>query len=156
MAVRPRILAAPGLDDAAVTAAMGVVAPQLRAMAYARAVGATPAEIHTYRQTYSTRELMLIDGDFDAFDALAEAEVVSFATARAVGARAWLDREVGYHKTISNVAVPGVLGLTNPRTWDLQSADTEIGVAGALLRDQEGLALGTLCVIDDRPWVASR
>jgi uncharacterized protein len=128
VAVRPRILAAPGLDDAAVTAAMGVVATQLRAMAYARAEGATPAEIHTYRQTYSTRELMLIDGDFDAFDALAEAEVVSFATARAVGARAWLDREVGYHKTISNVAVPGVLGLTNPRTWDLQSADTEIGL----------------------------
>ncbi|MDZ4108143.1 MAG: phage tail sheath subtilisin-like domain-containing protein [Brevundimonas sp.] len=128
VAVRPRILAAPGLDDAAVTAAMGVVATQLRAMAYARAIGATPAEIYTYRQTYSTRELMLIDGDFNAFDALAEAEVVSFAAARAVGARAWLDREVGYHKTISNVAVPGVLGLTNPRTWDLQSADTEIGL----------------------------
>jgi phage tail sheath protein FI len=55
-------------------------------------------------------------------------DAVTYATARAVGLRAKIDREIGYHKTISNVPVPGVNGIISPRTWDLNSADTEMGL----------------------------
>ena len=126
--VRPRILGAPGLDVQAVTAALGVVAPKLNAFAYARSIGETTAEVAAYRAGFSARELVLIDRDFLAFDAGAAAEVQSYAVARAIGLRAKLDREVGYHKTISNVPVPGVIGIDKPRSWDLQSADTEMGL----------------------------
>lgn len=129
VAVRPAIFAAPGLDTPAVAAALGVLAGQLGGFAYAAAQGATPAEVHTYRQTFGQKELMLIDGDFTAFDVTAEDEVTSFATARAVGARAYLDgTPESYAKTISNVPVPGVTGIVAPRSWDLNSADTEMGL----------------------------
>lgn len=120
--VKPRILAAPGLDNAEVATELAVVATKLNGFAYAAAEGTTITAINTYRQTFGQRELMLIDGDFLTGDD------VSFATARAVGLRAWLDREVGYHKTISNVAVPGVTGVTVPRSWDLHSIDTDLGL----------------------------
>tara|TARA_R110002167_G_scaffold12963_4_gene54859 strand:- start:7668 stop:8834 length:1167 start_codon:yes stop_codon:yes gene_type:complete len=126
--VKPRILAAPGLDALDVLTAMSVVAQRVDGFAYGASVGATPVEIETYRTGLAARELMLIDGDFLAFDAVAEEESVSWATARAVGLRAQLDRDVGYHKTISNVVIPGVTGVTVPRSWDLHSVDTEMGL----------------------------
>lgn len=126
--VRPRIIAAPGLDVQAVTVALAAAAAQLGAIAYGSATGATPANVKTYRDNFAARELMLIDRNFLAFDSAAGAEDISFAVAHAVGVRAWLDREVGYHKTISNVPVPGVTGIDNPRSWDLHSADTDMGL----------------------------
>lgn len=131
LGVKPRIIAAPGLDTEAVATALGVLGAKLGAIAYAASIGDTPAEVATYRAKFSARELMLIDGDFLAFDpAAGEAGEIapSFATARAVGLRAYIDREVGYHKTISNVAVPGVSGIESPRSWDLNSAETDIGL----------------------------
>ena len=125
--VRPRIIACPGLDTQAVATALGVAAPQQNGFAYAAAIGDTPAEIQTYRDGFGVRELMLIDRDFKAVDGEGD-EVISYAAAHAIGLRAWLDREVGYHKTLSNVAVPGVTGIVSPRTWDFQSADTEMGL----------------------------
>lgn len=139
--VRPRILAAPGLDAQTVTVALAAAAAQLGAIAYASAFGATPANVKTYRDNFGVRELMLIDRDFRAFDASAGEEATSFAVAHAVGLRAWLDREVGYHKTISNVPVPGVLSIKNARPWDLFSTDTDMGlingadVTGLIRRD---------------------
>ncbi|MFN3931610.1 MAG: phage tail protein [Brevundimonas sp.] len=142
VAVRPVILAAPGLDTAAVAASLAILAGRLGGFAYASAGGGTPAEIDTYRQTFGAKELMLIDGDFIAFDAVAAEEVTSFATAHAVGLRAAIDQTAeGYAKTISNVPVPGVTGIVSPRSWDLSSADTEMGlingadVTGLIMRN---------------------
>lgn len=128
LGVRPRIIAAPGLDAHDVAVALAVLLPKLNAFGYAASVGATPTEISTYRAGFSARELMLIDGDFTALDTATSETSTSFAVARAIGLRAWLDREVGYHKTISNVPVPGVSGIVAPRIWDLQSPDTETGL----------------------------
>lgn len=44
--------------------------------------------------------------------------------ARALGLRAKLDNEVGWHKTLSNILVNGVLGLTKDIFWDLQDNAT--------------------------------
>lgn len=139
--VRPRILAAPGLDVQSVTTAAAVAAAALGAFAYGSAVGATPANVETYRANFSARELMLIDGDFRAFDEAAGEDAVSFAVAHAVGLRARIDREIGWHKTLSNVPFTGPSGIVSPRAWDLFSPETDMGlingadVTGLIRRD---------------------
>jgi phage tail sheath protein FI len=129
--VKPRIIGAPGLDTQAVTTAMIVIAQKLRAMAYAAAVGDTVTEAIAYRANFTARELMLIYPDFVAFDTSAEANVTSFGTARALGLRARIDTEQGFHKTISNVAVQGVVGLTKDVQFDVQDANCEANLLNA-------------------------
>lgn len=126
--VRPVVLGAPGLDTAAVTAALALLTGYVDGFGYAAAIGETPAEVQTYRQTFSADGLMLIDRDFSAFDTAAAEDAVSFAPAWAIGLRVLLDRTVGYHKTISNVAFTGPESIIDPRNWSEYSADTEMGL----------------------------
>ena len=124
--VTPRILVAPGIDTQPVATALAVVARKLRGMAY---VGAGPSaskeEAALYRMNFSERELMLIWPDFLAWNGSTAAP--AFATARAAGLRARIDQEQGWHKTLSNVAVAGVTGISRDVHWDLQSPDTDAG-----------------------------
>jgi len=119
--VRPRILGAPGLNTADATAALVVIAKKLRAFAYAAPVGETAAAVITERESYSARELMLIwpdtTNDFDG-DAIA----------RAMGLRARIDEEQGWHKTLSNVAMDGVTGIDRDLHFDLLDPSTPVGV----------------------------
>jgi Phage tail sheath protein FI len=119
--VRPRIIGCPGLDTAEVVAEMVVVAQKLRGMAYAAAVGADVAAAVTYRESFSARELMLIWPDTNSGFA---GDIV----ARAMGLRARIDEEQGWHKTISNVALNGVTGLAKDVHFDLLDSSTEAGV----------------------------
>lgn len=121
--VRPRIIGAPGLDNAAVAAEMIVVAQKLRGMAYAAAIGDDIAQATAYRDTFGARELMLIWPDTsEAIDF--EGDIV----ARALGLRARIDEEQGWHKTISNVTLNGVTGLSHDVHFDLLDPSTEAGV----------------------------
>jgi phage tail sheath protein FI len=43
------------------------------------------------------------------------------------GLRALLDETVGWHKSISNVAVTGPTGISEALTWDLEDPDTDVG-----------------------------
>jgi phage tail sheath protein FI len=119
--IRPRILGAPGLETAAVTAAMVVVAKRLRAMVYAAPEGDSEAAVILERANYSARELMLIWPEFSG-------EFEGDAVARALGLRARIDEEIGWHKTISNVAVSGVTGLTKDIHFDLLDPSTPAGL----------------------------
>ncbi|MGH6997906.1 MAG: phage tail sheath subtilisin-like domain-containing protein, partial [Phenylobacterium sp.] len=119
--VRPRIIGVPGLDTAAVAAAIGVILPKLNAFGYATCAGAdTVAEATTYRDTFSARELMLMYGEFTGWSGQ--------AVAAALGLRARLDEEVGWHKSISNVPVAGVTGIDRAIGWNLQDPSTDAGV----------------------------
>ncbi|MFN3944607.1 MAG: phage tail sheath subtilisin-like domain-containing protein [Allosphingosinicella sp.] len=129
LGVRPRILGCPGLDTEEVTTALAIVAKRLRGMAYAYALGDDIPAAILYRGGFAARELMLLRPDFLAFDGNAAAP--SYAVARALGLRARIDKEIGWHKTISNVAVDGVVGLTEDIQWDLQDPDTEAGLLNA-------------------------
>jgi hypothetical protein len=128
--VRPRIIGCPGLDTQPVTTALVVVAQKLRAMAYAAAVGADSAAAIIYRANFSARELMLLYPDFQALDG-AGAVVTSTAVARALGLRARIDKEQGWHKSISNVAVNGVVGLAKDVGFDIQDAGCEANLLNA-------------------------
>lgn len=120
--VKPRILVAPGLDSAAVTTALVVLAQKLRGFVYAKAIGADQAAAKVYAATYGARELMLIYDDFKI------ANIVSFATARAAGLRARIDQEQGWHKSLSNVIVDGVSGIAHPVHFDIMDATSEAGL----------------------------
>lgn len=131
LGVRPRIIGAPGLETQAVTAALAIVAKKLRGFAYARALGETVAAAITYRANFAERELMLLMPDFMAFDTAASANVTSYAAARALGLRALIDEQTGPQKTLSNVPVSGVVGLTKDIYWDLEDQDTDAGLLNA-------------------------
>ncbi|SDE45738.1 phage tail sheath protein [Rhodospira trueperi] len=132
LGVTPRILGAPGLDTDAVTAELVTVAQTLRGFAYAGCHGCvTPSEAVLYRDGFAARELMLIWPDFQRWDTVASATGTAWATARALGLRAKIDEDVGWHKTLSNVAVNGVTGLSRDVSWDLQSPATDAGVLNA-------------------------
>ncbi|HDR9048591.1 TPA: phage tail sheath protein [Burkholderia vietnamiensis] len=126
--VRPRILAAPGLDTQPVAAAFGTIAQSLRAFAYVSARGCkTKEEAAAYRRQFSQREIMVIWPDFLAWDDVTSSTIVVPATAYAAGLRAKIDNDTGWHKTLSNVGVNGVTGISADVSWDLQDPATDAG-----------------------------
>lgn len=129
--IRPRIVGAPGLDTKAVATSLAVVAKRLRGMAYAAANGADRAAVIAYRANFTQRELMLIWPDFTAPLGEDGADVPSFAVARALGLRAKIDQTQGFHKTLSNVPVVGVDGLTKDVQFDLQDEDADANILNA-------------------------
>lgn len=129
LGVKPRILGAPGLDTQAVTTELVSIAQKLRAMVYASCDGCdTVAEAITYRDEFAARELMLLWPNWKRWDTVSSAAVAAPAVAYALGLRAKIDQEIGWHKTLSNVAVSGVIGVTKDVFWDLQSSATDAGL----------------------------
>lgn len=128
LGVKPRILGVPGLDTQPVTTALATIAEQLRAMAYCGTHADTVSDAILYRGEFGKRELMLIHGDFQRWDTTTNATVAAYATGVALGLRAKIDLEQGWHKTISNVSVNGVTGLTKDIYWDLQNPATDAGL----------------------------
>lgn len=130
--VKPRILGVPGLDSLAVTTELVGLAEKLRAFAYASCWECnTVSEALAYRENFGARELMLIWPDFVSWDTVASANAPAAAVARALGLRAKLDQQVGWHKTLSNVPVNGVSGLSKDVYWDLQNPATDAGLLNA-------------------------
>lgn len=124
--VKPRILGVPGLDSLEVATALAPVCQKLRAFGYVSAWGCkTLSEAIDYRENFSQRELMVIWPDFLAWDTTANATATAYATARALGLRAKIDQEQGWHKTLSNVGVNGVTGISADVFWDLQEPGTD-------------------------------
>ncbi|MDC9598972.1 phage tail sheath protein [Xenorhabdus anantnagensis] len=126
LGVKPRILGIPGLDSKAVAVELASVAQKLKAMAYVSAYGCKNiSEVIKYRDNFNQRELMLIWPDFLSWDTVTNSEAIAYATARALGLRAKIDQETGWHKTLSNVGVNGVTGLSADVFWDLQDTATD-------------------------------
>ncbi|MGF7190653.1 phage tail sheath protein FI [Robbsia andropogonis] len=128
LGVKPRILAAPGLDTQAVATALATTAQSLRAFAYVSANGAKTKEAATtYAKQFGQREVMVIWPDFIAWDDTANAAVTVPATAYAVGLRSKIDNDIGWHKTLSNVPVNGVVGISHDVFFSLQDPATDAG-----------------------------
>ncbi|APG20001.1 phage tail protein [Kosakonia radicincitans] len=124
--VKPRILGVPGFDTLEVATALAPVCQKLRAFGYVSAWGCkTLSDAIRYRDNFSQRELMVIWPDFLAWDTVKNATATAYATARALGLRAYIDQSVGWHKTLSNVGVNGVTGISASVFWDLQEPGTD-------------------------------
>lgn len=119
----PKILGLPELDTQAATAELLGVAQATRAFVYAKAQdAASVAEVNSYRASFGQRELMLIDNEFVI------GENTQATIARILGARAKLDKDVGWHKSISNTEINGVTKLKHARSFDLLDKNCEANV----------------------------
>ncbi|EOV9017202.1 phage tail sheath protein [Cronobacter muytjensii] len=153
--VKPRILGVPGFDTLEVAVALASVCQKLRAFGYVSAWGCkTISDVIAYRKNFGQRELMLIWPDFIAWNTSTSASDTAFATARALGLRARIDQETGWHKTLSNVAVNGVTGISASVFWDLQEPGTDadlLNQAGVttLIRKDGFRFWGNRCCSDD-------
>lgn len=116
----PKILGVPELDSQDVLTELVGIAQATRAFAYGSA-GGNPdiTEVGNYRKNFGQRELMLIDNEFIAFDPTTKKTETAATIARILGARAKLDKNVGWHKSISNTEINGVSGLKFARSFDL-------------------------------------
>lgn len=124
--VTPRILGVPGLDTLPVATALTAIAQQLRGFAYVSASGCkTKEEAVAYRENFGARETMVIWPDFEQWSTVTNATVTSPAVARALGLRAKIDKDTGWHKTLSNIPVNGVTGISADVFWDLQNPATD-------------------------------
>src|SRR5690606_16382767 len=132
LGVKPRILGCPGLDTQAVATALGSVCKKLRAFGYIYAHGCdTIEDVNMYRQGFSERELMLIWPNWLAFNTDTSTTEAAYAVAAALGLRAQIDQDTGWHKTLSNVGVSGVTGIEKDVSWDLQDPATDAGYLNA-------------------------
>jgi phage tail sheath protein FI len=128
LGVKPRIIGAPYLDNQAVTAALATTAQKLRGFAYAYAYDCkTKEEVIAYREQFAARELMLIWPEFMQWNTTNTGTEAVSAVAFALGLRAKIDQDTGWHKTISNVAVNGPTGISADVFWDLQDPATDAG-----------------------------
>jgi len=124
--VKPRILAAPGLDTQNVATQLQVFAKKLRAFAYVAAYGCnTVSEAKDYASDLSGRELMVLWPEWEAYDSATGKTDVLPATAVAVGLRAAIDMDTGWHKSLSNVTVSGVTGISHDVYYSLQDTDSD-------------------------------
>lgn len=117
--VTPRILGVPQLDTQEVTTEMVSIAKKLRAFVYAHAIGDTKEEAARYEENFADREAYLFWGDWQGFDESAGKTVVIDSVAVALGLRSLIDNEHGWHKTLSNVAVQGVTGVTRDVSFNI-------------------------------------
>ncbi|HBX8022941.1 TPA: phage tail sheath protein [Klebsiella quasipneumoniae subsp. similipneumoniae] len=153
--VKPRILGVPGLDSLEVATALAPICQKLRAFGYISAWDCKNiSEAMLYRENFSQRELMVIWPDFLAWDTTANATETAWATARALGLRAKIDQDTGWHKTLSNVGVNGVTGISASVFWDLQESGTDadlLNEAGVttLIRKDGFRFWGNRCCSDD-------
>lgn len=132
LGIKPRILGAPGLDTKAVTNALASLAQTLRAFVYASCWNcATVVAATAYRAEFGQREVMLIWPEFVSWDTTSNADVSISAVAYALGLRAKIDEQTGWHKTLSNVVVNGPTGISRDVFWDLQDPATDAGVLNA-------------------------
>lgn len=121
LGVRPRILGAPGLDTEVVTNKLVTIAKLLRGFAYASCDGVTTVGAAVvYAQSFNARELMLIWPDATGWQGK--------AIATALGRRAMIDEEIGWHKSLSNVPIAGVTGLTADVHFDIRDMSTDAGL----------------------------
>ncbi|WP_354637285.1 phage tail sheath protein [Morganella morganii] len=127
--VKPRILGVPGHDNQSVTSKLVTVAQTLRGFVYAGVYNRKIIQtVVNYRKNFSQRELMLIYPDFLSWDSVKNAEATAYATARALGLRAKIDQEISWHKTLSNIGVNGVTGISADVSWELQDPSTDAGL----------------------------
>ncbi len=118
-----------GYDSQAVTTELVSIAKKLRGFVYAAGQGENVAAQLLYREEFGARELMLIWPDFSKTVGGVVKPVN--AIAKALGLRARLDKERGFQKTLSNIAINGATGISKDISWALQDPDTDAGVLNA-------------------------
>lgn len=133
---KPRILGVPELDTLSVATELAGIAEKTGSFAYATArkedgsVANTVAEAVAYRNNFGSRALMILHPEFLVTDHEGMA-VKGSPVSRALGLRAYLDENQGWHRTISNIPVQGVQGISKSISWELTDPSTDAGLLNA-------------------------
>ena len=125
--VKPKIIGAPYLDVPEAAKVLVAVAKKLHGMAYTESHTASVSAAIADAGTFGDRENMLIYGRFTRFDVQTKKTEEISPVGIAMGMRARIDAELGWHKTLSNVPVSGVTGVAKSKTvhFDLVDANTD-------------------------------
>lgn len=111
---KPRILGVPFWDKKApIAAELDIISEKLRAMNYCGMAAESIEAAIALRGNYGSRRKMLIWPEFTGWDTISNSEQLLYASARALGLRAKIDFDIGWHKTISNIEVAGVEGISH-------------------------------------------
>ncbi|GAA0672635.1 hypothetical protein FHT00_001693 [Sphingomonas insulae] len=130
--LHPRIIGAPGLESEKVTKGLAAVGKKLRAHVYAQALGLDRGEAITHRGLFAdARELTLLWPGVTAPYGADGASIPVPIAAVAMGARAAIDQTQGWHKTLSNVDLADIDGLTADVASDIQDPDCDANVLNA-------------------------
>lgn len=148
LGVTPKINIAPDVETPDVVQTLIAINKKLRAFSYISPrdnngnILASPQDVVAYRDTLGDREIMLLYPEFISGNVLLGAvwedkevpEVTPIygdgilnAAVVAAATRAKLDKEVGWHKSLSNVVLTGPTGISQPVTWDIEDPDTDAG-----------------------------
>jgi phage tail sheath protein FI len=156
---RPRILGAPASTPRRSPRTL----PGWRASCAASSIlpgKASVAEAITYRANFGEREMMMIWPNWSA-------SFAGDAVARAMGLRARIDADTGWHKTISNVTVTGVTGIDRDVSFDFSGEASDAALLNAagittLVRFAGAIATGATAPVrtnrsgPSRAWCAPR
>jgi len=132
LGVKPRILGAPGFShNQPVADELSLTADKLKGFAYADLASVTSEDAVIQRNLYGSKRLMLCWPNTLVWDVPTSSYIQQPASARALGLRAKIDNDVGWHKTISNVPISGISGISADVDWDLQNPVTKAGYLNA-------------------------
>ena len=151
---KPRILIAPGWSqNAAVAQALIAVASSIRAVVVADGPNTTDAAAVTYRTTFDSRRLYLVDPQVK----VGTPAVAEPASARVAGVIARTDAERGFWWSPSNQVITGVVGTARPVDFRLGDATSRAnhlnGNSIATIIRQAGYRLwGARTVSSDSKW----
>lgn len=125
--VKPKIIGAPYLDAPEAAKVLVSIAKKLHGVAYIESHKSSVSEAIADAGGYGDRECMIIYGRFTRFDVDKKRTDEISPIGCALGLRARIDAEMGWHKTLSNVPVSGVTGVSQSKTvhFDLVDANTD-------------------------------
>lgn len=125
--VKPKIIGAPYLDAPEAAKVLVSIAKKLHGVAYIESHKSSVSEAIADAGGYGDRECMVIYGRFTRFDVDKKRTDEISPIGCALGLRARIDAEMGWHKTLSNVPVSGVTGVSQSKTvhFDLVDANTD-------------------------------
>lgn len=125
--VKPKIIGAPYLDAPEAAKVLVSIAKKLHGVAYIESHKSSVSEAIADAGGYGDRECMIIYGRFTRFDVDKKRTDEFSPIGFALGLRARIDAEMGWHKTLSNVPVSGVTGVSQSKTvhFDLVDANTD-------------------------------
>lgn len=125
--VKPKIIGAPYLDAPEAAKVLVSIAKKLHGVAYIESHKSSVSEAIADAGGYGDREGMIIYGRLTRFDVDKKRTDEISPIGCALGLRARIDAEMGWHKTLSNVPVSGVTGVSQSKTvhFDLVDANTD-------------------------------
>lgn len=125
--VKPKIIGAPYLDAPEAAKVLVSIAKKLHGVAYIESHKSSVSEAIADAGGDGDRECMIIYGRFTRFDVDKKRTDEISPIGCALGLRARIDAEMGWHKTLSNVPVSGVTGVSQSKTvhFDLVDANTD-------------------------------